>query len=155
MELFDVAKQMELEGKQLYEEQAKNTAEEGLKNILLMLARQEQEHYEIFDALQKKMPVKIKKESFKGISKVFSNLKKDLPKDHVEFYKKILEIEKKSQEFYEEIAKKQEKQEDKEIILRVANEEHKHWVIIKNIIDYIKRPDQWVEDPEFTQLEDY
>lgn len=155
MEVFEMAKGIELEGKQLYEEQAKKTSDEGLKNILLMLARQEQEHHDIFDALQKSRPIKIKKESFKEIPKIFSELKKDLPKDQIEFYNKVLDVEKKSEKFYEEIAQKQENQENKEIILRISREEHKHWIIIKNIIEYIKRPDQWVEDPEFNHLDDY
>jgi rubrerythrin len=153
-DLFEIAKKMELEGKQLYEEQAKKTSDEGLKNILLMLSEQEQEHYKIFDALQKKQPIKIKKESFKGITDFFKEVREDLPKDQIEFYKKILDVEKKSQEFYQEIAKKQEG-ENKEIINKIANEEHKHWIIIKNIIDYIKRPEQWVEDAEFHHLDDY
>ncbi|MCC7574300.1 hypothetical protein KO361_01810 [Candidatus Woesearchaeota archaeon] len=155
MELFEIAKKMELEGKQLYEEQAKKTEDTGLKNILMMLAHQEQEHYNIFDALQKKQPIKIKKESFEGIIDFFKEVREKLPKDQVDFYKKILDVEKKSQEFYEELSKNQEEQEAKEIILRIAKEEHKHWIIIKNIIDYIKKPDQWVEDPEFHHLEDF
>jgi rubrerythrin len=155
MELFEIAKNMELEGKQLYEHQAKNTEDEGLKNILLMLANQEQEHYKIFDALHKNQPIKLKRESFKGITDFFKEVREDLPKDQVELYTKILDVEKKSQEFYKDLAKNQEAQQIKEIILRIAEEEHKHWIIIKNIIEYIKKPDQWVEDPEFHQLEDY
>lgn len=155
MELFEIAKKMELEGKALYEDQAKKTKDEGIKTILLMLAEQEQEHYKIFDALQKKQPIKIKKESFKGITDFFKGLRDDLPTDQIEFYEKILKIEKDSQEFYIELAKKQEDVCSKEIIERIAREEHKHWIIIKNMIDYIKRPDQWVEDPEFHHLEEY
>lgn len=154
MDVFEIAKEMELEGKKLYEEQAKKAEDEAIKKILIMLANQEQDHYDIFNALQKNQPVKIKKESFKGIKDVFSDLRKDLPQDQIAFYNKILDIEKKSQQFYEEISQQQEP-EAKEIIQRIANEEHKHWIIIKNLIDYIKRPDQWVEDPEFYHLEDY
>lgn len=154
-DLFEMAKTMELEGQQLYESQAKKTNAEGIKNILLMLAEQEKDHYKIFDALQKNQPVKIKKESYKGITNVFKEVKDNLPTDQLEFYEKILGVEKKSQEFYEDLAKKQDSQEIKEILERIAHEEHKHWVIIKNLIDYIKRPEQWVEDPEFHHLEDY
>jgi len=155
IDFFEMAKNMELEGKQIYQEQSLKTTDEGLKNILLMLANQEQEHFKIFDTLQKKQPIKIRKTSFVEIKNLFKELKKDLPKDQIEFYKKVLDVEKNSQNFYEEIAKKQKEPEIKEIILRIANEEHKHWIIIKNIIDYIKRPEQWVEDPEFHHLEDY
>ncbi len=155
MDVLEIAKNMELEGKELYETQMKKTNDEGLKKILKMLAEQEQEHYNIFNALQKQNPLKIKKESFKEVKGVFKELRKDIPQDHIEFYKKVLEIEKKSQQLYEEIAEKQEDLEKKEIIERIAKEEHKHWIIIKNIIDYIKRPEQWVEDPEFHHLDDY
>lgn len=155
MELFEIAKAMELEGKQLYEEQAKKTQEPGLKKILLLLAQQEQDHYDIFDALQKQNSIKLKQDSFKGIKDFFREIRETLPQEDLEIYNKVLQIEKETQKFYEELAEKQTDEEAKEIIQKIAKEEHKHWVIIKNIIDYIKRPDQWVEDPEFNHLEDY
>lgn len=155
MELFEIAKAMELEGKHLYEQQAKKTQQPGLKNILLLLAQQEQDHYNIFDALQKQKPIKLKQESFKGIKDFFKELRENIPQDDLIIYNKVLEIEKETQKFYEELAEKQTDEEAKEIIQKIAKEEHKHWVIIKNLIDYIKKPDQWVEDPEFNHLEDY
>ncbi len=154
-DIFEIAKNMEKEGWELYEEQVKKTTDEGIKNILHMLAQQEKEHYNIFDALQKKHSIKLKQGSFKGITDFFKEAREDLPKDQLDVYKKILSVEKKSQEFYEEIAQKQDNPQTKEIIQRIAHEEHKHWIIIKNMIDYIKRPEQWVEDAEFHHLEDY
>ena len=122
MDVFSVAKEMELEGKTLYESQAKNTGDEGLRNILLMLAKQEEEHFNFFDSLQKGGPLKIKKESFKGVVDVFRGLRKDLPKDQISFYEKVLEIEEKSEAFYKEIALGQESDEVREAILRIARE---------------------------------
>ena len=154
MDLYEVAKKMELEGKSLYEEQLNKTSDPGLKNILGMLAKQEQEHYNVFDALQKNEKVIINHNDFKGVKDLFKSVR-ETTNDQEEFYKKVLEVERASEEFYKEIAEKQGEQKTKETILRIAREEHKHGIIIKNILEHIRKPHQWVEDSEFNHLEDY
>jgi hypothetical protein len=37
----------------------------------------------------------------------------------------------------------------------VAGEEHKHYLLLERIIDFVSRPEQWLEDAEFYHLEDY
>jgi rubrerythrin len=95
--------------------------------------------------------------SFAGVKTVFEEMKEELDrisKDHVKFYKTILEIEKKSEEFY---AKHAEEQDGpvKEILLKLAKEEHGHVIIIDNIIGFINKPNTWIEDAEFNNLGNY
>ena len=66
----------------------------------------------------------------------------------------ILEIEHKSEDFYREHAREQEKLIRDQMEL-IADEEQKHAIIIHNLIRMIERPDTWVEDAEFNNLEEY
>jgi rubrerythrin len=158
MDVFEFAKKMEMDGKKLYEGQLTEETNEGLKEILRMLIAQEQHHYDVLDEIEKSGKYKnYKNASFKGVKSIFIGMKKqlaDVPKDHVKFYHKILEIEKRSEEFYRKHAGEQNG-EIQEILLRLAKEEEGHVVIIENVIEFINKPKTWVEDAEFNHLGEY
>ena len=52
MNVFDFAMQMEIDGKAHYEKLAAGTSIAGLQNIFLMLAADEQKHYEVVQAMK-------------------------------------------------------------------------------------------------------
>jgi rubrerythrin len=123
-----------------------------------MLVDQEQHHYEALDSLEKSQKFKdYKQASFKGVKNLFEEMKDELDKvskDHVKFYKMVLEIEKKTEIFYLKHAEEYEG-DAKKILLALAKEEHNHVIIIENIIEFINKPSTWVEDAEFNQLGNY
>jgi rubrerythrin len=69
-------------------------------------------------------------------------------------YRKAREIEKQSRDFYLEKAN-EVKESQKEIFLKLADEEKKHYFLIDNIIDFVSRPETWLENAEFYHLEEY
>jgi rubrerythrin len=73
----------------------------------------------------------------------------------IDLYKKAQEIEKMSRDFYLEKANQITDPSQHDIFLKVAEEEKKHYLILENIIDFVSRPDQWLENPEWYHLEDY
>ncbi len=73
----------------------------------------------------------------------------------IELYKKAQEIEKKSWDFYLEKGGEVNDPLQKEIFLKVADEEKNHYFILETIIDFVSRPQQWLEDPEWYHLEEY
>ncbi|MGV8169709.1 MAG: hypothetical protein ACP5N3_06680 [Candidatus Nanoarchaeia archaeon] len=158
MDIFEFAKKFELDGKKRYEEQYAVEQNAGIKEILKMLIDQEQHHYEALDAMEKSEKYHdYKKASFKGVSNLFEDMKDELDKvskEHVKFYKLILEIEKKSEAFYLKHAEEYEG-DAKKILLLLAKEEHNHVIIIENIIEFINKPSTWVEDAEFNHLGEY
>lgn len=155
MNIFEFAKKMELDGKHRYEQQYVVEENQGIKEILKLLISQEQEHYVALDSLEKSGKYdNYKKASFAGVKTIFEEMKEELDKiskDNVKFYKTILEIEKKSEEFYRQYAENHDGQV-KEILLKLAEEEHNHVIIINNIIDFINKPNTWVEDAEFNHM---
>ena len=158
MDAFDYAKRMELDGIRLYEEELNRTKNPGLKTILNMLIQQEKKHYDLFDFMSKSTDVDMTKASFKGIKNIFDEIKDKgevFPKEELDFYDKILKIEEDSETFYRKMAQDIEDENVKAQILQIADEEHKHFIIINNLIMMVNRPNSWVEDAEFNHLEDY
>ena len=67
---------------------------------------------------------------------------------------KARDIEKKSQDFYTEKANEVTEAYQIELFLKLAVEEKKHYFLLDNILDFISRPEQWLENAEFFRLED-
>jgi rubrerythrin len=47
------------------------------------------------------------------------------------------------------------KETHKEIFLKLADEEKKHYFLLENIIDFVSRPQKWLENAEFYHLDEY
>ena len=73
----------------------------------------------------------------------------------IETYKKAKDIEKQSREFYLQKANEVQDRCQKGIFGKLAEEENKHYFLLDNIIDFVSRPEQWLENAEFHHLEDY
>jgi rubrerythrin len=72
-----------------------------------------------------------------------------------EAYEKAMEAEKEAYTFYEKKAEESESQEEKDILLTFAREERRHYQLLKNVLEFVARPDQWLEDAEYTTMEEY
>ena len=69
----------------------------------------------------------------------------------IDLYKKAQEMEKKNEEFYRQKAGDEQGQAQ-ELLLKMSREEHKHWVILEGIIEFVSRPEQWVVNAEWSHL---
>ena len=157
MNIFEFAMKMELDGKQYYEESAAKIDSPELKRILLELADDEEKHYTIFRALRDGVPVQYeeakKTKIFSEIKNVFENLKsqgKDFtfPDDAKEIWLKAQKVEKDSEDFYREKAGEVTDEQQKTILNSIADEEHKHWVTMENVVRFLDRPNNWLEGAE-------
>jgi rubrerythrin len=72
----------------------------------------------------------------------------------VELYRKAQDIETKTRDFYIEKSAEVDAAQ-KEILLKIADEEKRHYLVLEKIIDFVNRPDYWLENPEWYHLEDY
>jgi len=164
MSVFSFAMQMELDGKAYYEEQAARTKVPQLKKLLLELASDEQKHYNMFKALQAGDKVSYDHDTatqvFESTRNVFEQLKAageefDLSGDVHDVWAKAREIEKKSEDFYRQKADELDDSGQKELLNRIADEEHKHWKAIENVIGFLNQPKQWLENAEWADLGDH
>lgn len=162
-EVFEHAKQMEIDGKTLYEEELAKTDSAGLKKILEMLIKAEENHYEIFCALQLKHKVPVIKTSIPEIKTIFSNMKESgeeivTSAEHSDFYEKVKEIEIKSETYFRknaESAKQEGYDKLAEIFTDLADEEHRHVILMEGLLEMTRNPQQWVEDAEWNNMEEY
>lgn len=105
MNAIDYALKMELDGKALYEQQAKNSTDPRLKQLFSMLARDEQRHYEIIEGFKKSSYDYKGTDTFKTTKNMFSEMldKKQTFKVETnvfDAYRQAIEMEKKSVELY-------------------------------------------------------
>ncbi|UCE24287.1 MAG: ferritin family protein [Candidatus Zixiibacteriota bacterium] len=164
MNIFEFAMKMEMDGKKYYEESAARIDSPELKRILLELASDEEKHYTIFRALRDGVPVEYeeakKTKILAEIKNVFETLRDqdrdfEFPPGAKDIWLHAQKIEKDSETFYREKADEVADQHQKNILVRIADEEQKHWITMENVVKFLDRPNHWLEDAEWSNLEDY
>lgn len=163
MNIFEYAMQMEQDGRQYYLDMAEKTDSEQLKGILKQLADDELKHYNIFKAMKEGRTAEYneaeKTTILSSVKNVFDHLKQQgngfsSLADTRDVWAKAQKVEKDSEDFYREKANEVDATQA-HILNRIADEEHRHWVTIENVIKFLDRPQQWLEDAEWNHLEDY
>ena len=165
MSVFEFAMQMEQDGKAYYEKMAKNAANASVKDILLQLAQDELKHYNIFKRFSEgdfSGVKELKATGTKVLEKaknVFQRLNADqdfvFPADVRSAWKEAQKVEKKSEDFYRLKADEESNEEIKKTLKIIADEEHKHWVLIEHVLQFLDRPKQWLEDAEWNNFDQY
>lgn len=160
MNIFDFAIRMEQDGKAYYEELAKNSTLPGLRTIFTRLAEDEQKHYDIFQALKNggKGLAMAESTALEFSRNVFATLPKDAGtavKDDLASYRHAMQLEAESFRLYEDAARKEQGGAAKELLLKIAAEEHKHFQILENIFAFVNAPNQYLAWGEFSNLEEF
>lgn len=160
MDIFEYAMQMEKDGEDYYRQLARQTENKGLKTILTMLADEEVKHRNAIEKMKQEKPQLAKTTILDDARNVFVRMKKSGEKfdfyiGQKELYRKAQDIEKKSQDFYTEKANKVKQEYQKDIFLKLAEEEKKHYFLLENIIEFVSRPETWLENAEVFHLEEY
>ena len=160
MDIFEFAMQMEKDGEDYYRQLAEQTENKGLKRIFTMLADDEAKHYETIKKMRTEPSRLAETQVLSDSKNIFAQYKASGEKfnfdiKQTDLYRKAQEIEKKSRDFYLAKAKEVEAAYQKEIFLKLADEEEKHYLILENIIEFVSRPETWVENAEFYHTEPY
>ncbi|MFH2146248.1 MAG: ferritin family protein [Candidatus Omnitrophota bacterium] len=158
MNIFDYAMQIEKEGDALYTEFARTAPNKGMTTIFTELAEQEKKHYEIFKKMKERQDVSIAGTSSLSNSKgVFAKWKEEKNKfdfniSQADLYRKALEIEQKSIDFYMDKSREADNIKQKKIFEGIADEERAHYDVVENVIEFITKPERWVENAEFGKM---
>ncbi|MBN1125616.1 MAG: ferritin family protein [Sedimentisphaerales bacterium] len=160
MNIFEFAMQMEKEGENLYRDLARKSKNTGIRRILTILADEEVRHYQILSRMEQSTPEYPDTAVLNEAKNVFAQMKADgntldLQADQVKLYRQAQDLEKKSQDFYEEKARQVETTTQKELLKKIAAEEERHYVLLDNIIELVSRPDTWLENAEWEHLDKY
>lgn len=160
MDIFQYAIQMETDGEDYYRQLAEQTDNKGLKTILTMLADEEVKHRNAIEKMKRERPQLAQTTILDDARNVFVQMKESGERfgfaiGQKELYRKAQDIEEKSHDFYIEKANEVKEEYQKDIFLRLAEEEKKHYFLLENIIDFVSRPETWLENAEFYHLEEY
>ena len=161
MDIFDFAMNMEKEGEKFYRELAQKSSDKGLEAIFNLLADDEVKHYETFQKMKNEEVTEIAgTQILQNAKSIFTQIKEESLQvnpdiNQVDLYKKAQKVEKENEDFYRQKAEEVGDEKHKNILLMIADEEKKHYHLLQNIIEFVARPQQWIEDAEFYHLEEY
>lgn len=163
MNIFEYAMQMEEDLEQHYRDMAEDCGNKGMKKIFTMLADEEAKHYKAVKRMKEQEDVDPEMTETKILDRVNTVIgeirdEKDVAgcgENQVDVYVKAREIEGKSRDFYNEKAAEVDKEKQKDLFRKLAKEENKHFNIMENMIELVRRPERWLEDAEFFKIEEY
>ena len=160
MDIFDYALKMEKDGENFYREIAQKTSSKGLRKILTMLADEEVKHYKAIESMKQGKCQMTEATVLDDARNIFIEMKDSGEKfepdqEQIQLYERAQAIEKESQQFYQEKASQADEDNQKELLERFAKEEGKHYFLLGNIIEFISRPGEWLENAEWYHLEQY
>jgi rubrerythrin len=165
MNIFDFAMEKEKFSEDYYRQLAAKSNNKGLSTIFNMLAGEEAKHYKIVSDMKNDIAPDLAETKVLSDAKdVFAKMRESTQSfnfniSETELYKKALEIEEESRDFYlakaDEITEAREEIAQKEIFIELAEEEKRHYFLIENIIEFVSRPERWLENAEFYHLEEY
>jgi rubrerythrin len=158
LDIFAFAMKMEEDGRNYYLEVAEKTSDTGLKNILNMLANDELKHYEILREMKTKASTMAATQVLENAKNIFAEMNPselESASTQSDLYRKAQELEKKSRNFYLDKSEEVEGEDHRSLFQQLAEEERKHYFLLENIIELLLRPKTWLEDAEFSNLDDY
>ena len=161
MDIFEFAMEKEKFSEEYYRDLARHMNHAGLKNILTMLADEEAKHYRTVRQMKSGTPETIADTSILAHARgVFETMKHSAEKfdfriSEADLYRRAVEIERKSKDFYLEKAEEAKDPGQQEIFRKLADEENKHQLLMENFVSFVSRPETYLEDAEFYHFDDY
>ncbi|NLN05854.1 MAG: ferritin family protein [Clostridiaceae bacterium] len=160
MDMLDYAINMELEGKEYYEKQAELNKGNMLYVVFTFLANQERIHADILMRRKdnkREVPADNEKLEIKSLFSDLDDFKTEVSVigKQLDVYRFALEIEEKSIKVYEEMYEKADNEEDKKLLAFLIEQEKAHYEMFNQLETLVRRPEEWIESPEFGLREDY
>ncbi len=161
MTVYEFGMKMEKDGEAFYREMAGKTKDTGMRNILTMLAEDEVKHCATLDGFRREEKTGFADSKIlEGARNIFEKCREtseewNLQGEQIDLYEKAKGLEQQSAEFYLAKAEEVGNAYQKEIFLKIAEEEKKHVFLLENMIQFIGRPKSWIENAEFYHLDDY
>ena len=162
MNIYQYALKLEKESEAYYKELMTKTDDAGLRFILKMLADEEAKHFGIVEQMMKTDTYSKFAETniLKNAKNIFMKIKGkklvfNFDLAQADFYRKAQEFEEKSYNYYLEMSDKMEDETKKNLLLKLAEEEKKHMFLLENLVEFVSRPESWIENAEFNHLDEY
>jgi len=162
MNIYKYAMKLEKDSEDYYNKLMSKTDDVGLRTILKMLADEEAKHFSIVEQMMKNDTYSelVETDILKNAKDIFikikgKKLKFNFDLTQADFYRSAQELEEKSHQHYLEMSNKVEDETQKNLLLKLAEEEKKHMFLLENLVEFVSRPETWIEDAEFNHLDEY
>jgi rubrerythrin len=159
MDIYEFAMKMEQDGEKLYRQLASQAADPGIRRILTSLADDEVKHYNIVkgmrDSVSVDMPPSKVLAQARNVFEQMQGKEINLEGTQIDLYHQARSIELKSRDFYLEKAEQVSDPSQKQLLLKIADEEKRHYFLLDHMLEFISRPLHWIEDAEFNHLQEY
>ncbi len=161
MDILEFAIGKEKVTEQYYRDLAEKTDNAGLAKIFKMLAEEELKHRHAIELMKQDIPHEIAETLLlEGAKKIFEKMLGsvdtfDFDIAEIDLYCQARDFEKWSLDFYIERSKEVENTWQEAIFLKLANEEQKHLALLQSICDFVATPECYLENAEFTHLEQF
>lgn len=163
MNVFEFAMKMEKDGENFYNAEAAKTSHPALKKIWQHLASDEVKHYEIFkrfrdgEVHEAAAMSELGTQILNTAKTVFEQLPKAVEQFHfgedvIAAWDKAQHLEIETEKFYRDKANEEKASEVKRAFTLLADEEHKHVVLIEHVIEFLHQPKSWLDDAEWSNL---
>ena len=155
-DIWEVAKKIELEGKNFYLSLGKEAQPDELAGIFHYLAGQEDDHFDIFLSMQDgRKPSKteatkasrIAKEAFTKIAVDFNDSKPVTVAEDA--LNKAVSMEEETIEYYLSLLEKETSDENRAAINVIIEEEEDHKAVLESIIEFSNGPKEFLDKTEF------
>ena len=162
MNFIETALELEKRAIQMFRDLAGQCASnEGIKNILNMLADDQEKHKQAFtEMLESSCGEKMSAQIFSRVKGLFERMQEDKKTfscdlDQLNLYKQARDLVLKKQSLYTDMADSVDCPGDREVLRTIADQERRQSIVLDNIIEMVNRPNSWLEDAEFNHLDEY
>ncbi|MBN1797128.1 MAG: ferritin family protein [Spirochaetales bacterium] len=161
MEILKYALQFELDGERFYRESAAGIGDPHLADILQLLAKEEQKHYRMIKDLRRDLNERPASIFISDITNIFRTMidkkQKFVGKNSTitEIFEKALHFEDESIRYYAQKAQEIDDANIKILLEILKKQEQAHYSLISSLIEYYEKPRLWMEQAEFTHLDEY
>ena len=158
MDILEFALEKERLSREYYHQLSAKANNPGLQNILEMLADQESQHCHTIENMRNHIPADLTETDVLEEAKdIFNDIRESIEQfdfniSEVELYRNARDKEQKSMEFYLEKAHQVDDEYQRGIFLELADEEHKHLIVIDNICEFVESPEYYLENAEFVHM---
>jgi rubrerythrin len=166
MEIFAYTIELKKEKEAFYRQLSHDATYEGVRELFGLLANEEARHREAIEEMEDSVNIKLDpttikkdaKQAFKKIQNELDIQEKEVPPFNdrtLKLYEKALQYEKKAEALFMQKAKEATDSCQQEMFRKIATDEREHKAVIQALIDFVSKPERWLENAEWYHLEEY
>ena len=161
MNYIEFAIQMEIDGENYYKDQAGKNKGNPLEKVFLDLAADEKKHAELVrnyaDAVDYKLDDDNAYVEFQNVFKAEPDFKMEgkVDADQLDAYRLALKKEEESIYLYKKMKTEAENEKGKALFDYLIKQEEYHFRIFDEMVEHLRKAEEWVEDAEFGKRDTY